>query len=45
VVPPHVEYNLTPLGVEVQQQVEGLADWLEDNLHRIMQQRQQRCEK
>lgn len=42
VVPPHVEYNLTPLGKEVQEQVEGLALWLEENLHRIMEQRQQR---
>ena len=43
VVPPHVEYKLTPLGKEVQEQVEGLALWLEDNLHRIMEQRQQRA--
>ncbi|CNI10307.1 redox-sensing transcriptional regulator QorR [Yersinia frederiksenii] len=42
VVPPHVEYKLTPLGKEVQEQVEGLALWLEENLHRIMEQRQQR---
>lgn len=44
VVPPHVEYSLTPLGKEVQEQVEGLAVWLEENLHRIMVQRQQRAE-
>lgn len=43
VVPPHVEYKLTPLGKEVQEQVEGLAVWLEENLHRIMQKRQQRA--
>ncbi|RXA98128.1 MULTISPECIES: helix-turn-helix domain-containing protein [Yersinia] len=43
VVPPHVEYKLTPLGKEVQEKVEGLALWLEDNLHRIMEQRQQRA--
>jgi DNA-binding HxlR family transcriptional regulator len=36
VVPPHVEYSLTPLGVEVAGQVEGLADWIEENLPRIM---------
>ncbi|CNE66647.1 redox-sensing transcriptional regulator QorR [Yersinia rohdei] len=42
VVPPHVEYQLTPLGKEVQEQVEGLALWLEENLYRIMEQRQQR---
>jgi DNA-binding HxlR family transcriptional regulator len=35
VVPPHVEYTLTPLGQEVQQKIAGLADWLEINLHRI----------
>ncbi|WP_072082271.1 winged helix-turn-helix transcriptional regulator [Yersinia aldovae] len=44
VVPPHVEYKLTPLGKEIQQQVEGLAVWLEENLHRIMAQRQLRAE-
>ena len=38
VVPPHVEYSLTPLGLEVAQQVEGLADWIEENLPRIQQQ-------
>ena len=37
VVPPHVEYSLTPLGLEVAQRVEGLADWIEENLPRIMQ--------
>lgn len=43
VVPPRVEYQLTPLGKEVQEQVEGLAVWLEENLHRIMEKRQQRA--
>ncbi|EPE8584286.1 winged helix-turn-helix transcriptional regulator [Yersinia enterocolitica] len=43
VVPPHVEYQLTALGKEVQEQVEGLAVWLEENLHRIMEKRQQRA--
>ena len=36
VVPPHVEYSLTPMGVEVAQRVEGLADWIEGNLPRIL---------
>ncbi len=36
VVPPHVEYRLTPLGEEVAQQVESLANWIEGNLPRIM---------
>ena len=43
VVPPHVEYQLTPLGKEVQEQVEGLAVWLEENLHRSMEKRHQRA--
>ncbi len=38
VVPPHVEYRLTPLGREVAEQVIGLADWLESNVHRIIHQ-------
>jgi len=36
VVPPHVEYSRTPMGTEVARQVEGLVDWIEGNLHRIM---------
>ena len=36
VVPPHVEYHLTPLGREVEGHVIGLADWLESNVHRIV---------
>jgi DNA-binding HxlR family transcriptional regulator len=39
VVPPHVDYTLTPLGIEVARQVEGLADWIEENLSRILQAR------
>ena len=35
VVPPHVEYSLTPLGLEVAEKVRGLADWIELNLDRI----------
>ena len=35
VVPPHVEYSLTPLGEEVAEKVRVLADWIEVNLHRI----------
>src|SRR6185369_13746259 len=40
VVPPHVEYTLTPLGEEVGQKVELLADWIETNLPKIMIARQ-----
>jgi DNA-binding HxlR family transcriptional regulator len=42
VVPPHVEYSLTPMGVEVARQVEGLADWIEGNLPRILDERRAR---
>ena len=40
VVPPHVEYSLTPLGREVAERVAGLAHWIEDNLERIGPERQ-----
>lgn len=36
VVPPHVEYSLTPLGREAAEKVRGLADWIETNLPRVM---------
>ncbi|WP_158785077.1 helix-turn-helix domain-containing protein [Pantoea sp. BAV 3049] len=39
VVPPHVEYRLSPLGQQVRGQVAGLADWIEMNLHQIMDHR------
>lgn len=39
VVPPHVEYSLTPLGFEVAEKVELLADWIEINLPRIARSR------
>lgn len=35
VVPPHVEYSLTPMGEEVAERVATLADWIETNLYRI----------
>ena len=35
VVPPHVEYRLTPLGQEATERVRLLADWIEVNLPRI----------
>lgn len=37
VVPPHVEYSLTPLGIEAAGHVEALADWVETSLPRIQQ--------
>jgi DNA-binding HxlR family transcriptional regulator len=43
VVPPHVEYSLTPLGREVGQRVEALADWIEGNLPAVMEARRHRA--
>jgi DNA-binding HxlR family transcriptional regulator len=39
VVPPHVEYSLTRMGMEVAHEVQSLADWIEGNLYRILKQR------
>jgi DNA-binding HxlR family transcriptional regulator len=36
VIPPHVDYSLTPLGREVAAHVKTLAGWIEDNLPRVM---------
>ena len=38
VVPPHVEYSLTPLGEAVSEKVAALADWIEVNLPQVMAQ-------
>ena len=35
VVPPHVDYTLTPLGAEMAERVEALAGWIEANIHRF----------
>jgi DNA-binding HxlR family transcriptional regulator len=35
VVPPHVEYSLTPLGREAAVHVRALAEWIETNLSRF----------
>jgi DNA-binding HxlR family transcriptional regulator len=37
VVPPHVEYSLTPLGREAAQRLEVLVDWIEENFPLIQQ--------
>ncbi len=37
VVPPHVEYSLTPLGVELAEKVRDLVDWIEGNVARVVQ--------
>ncbi|MGE9550909.1 winged helix-turn-helix transcriptional regulator [Erwinia amylovora] len=36
VIPPHTEYSLTPLGLEVYAQVIQLSDWIELNLLRVI---------
>lgn len=36
VVPPHVEYSLTPMGVEAAGLVQGLARWVEGRLPEIL---------
>jgi DNA-binding HxlR family transcriptional regulator len=36
VVPPRVEYSLTPLGSELSLHVAALTGWIEDNLPRIL---------
>jgi DNA-binding HxlR family transcriptional regulator len=36
VVPPHVDYDLTPLGSEVLERMLALGGWIETNLPRIM---------
>lgn len=43
VVPPHVEYSLTPLGKEVSEKVAALADWIELNLPAVMARRDERA--
>lgn len=35
VIPPRVEYDLTPFGEQAAMHVAALADWLELNLHKI----------
>lgn len=37
VVPPHVDYTLTPLGREAAEKVQALADWIETSLPQIAQ--------
>lgn len=40
VVPPHVEYSLTPLGAGIGQRVEALTDWIETHLPKIVKAQQ-----
>jgi len=41
--PPHVEYSLTPLGMEVSEKVAALADWIEVNLPQVLANRGDRA--
>lgn len=36
VVPPHVEYKLTPLGREAADRMAKLTDWIEENIHSLI---------
>lgn len=36
VVPPHVDYTLTPLGREAAEKVASLADWIEERLPALL---------
>ena len=40
VVPPFVEYSLTPMGEEVAERVAALAEWIESNLPRVLDARE-----
>lgn len=35
VIPPHVEYSLTPIGEEAAEKMIGLVEWIEENFIRI----------
>lgn len=37
VVPPHVEYTLTPLGREAADRMIELTDWIEENVHALIE--------
>ena len=43
IVPPHVEYTLTPMGKEAAEKVRVLADWVEENLPRVTRAREERA--
>ncbi|MCQ4146103.1 helix-turn-helix domain-containing protein [Vogesella sp. AC12] len=45
VVPPHVEYSLTPLGEGIGLHVEALTDWIEHNLPNIIKSQQSQAPK
>lgn len=39
VIPPKVEYSLTPLGKDVAEKVSALKDWVESNLNKVISHR------
>lgn len=41
VIPPRVDYSLTPMGVEIAGHIEVLTDWIEESLPRIVAARAQ----
>jgi hypothetical protein len=41
-IPPHVDYDLTPLGIEAAERAAPLADWIEMNMHNILESRRLR---
>jgi len=43
VVPPHVEYSRTPMGIEVREKVAALADWIEVNTPQVLTNRDKRA--
>lgn len=40
VVPPFVEYSLTPMGEEIAERVADITGWIEENLMRVMEVRE-----
>lgn len=44
IVPPYVEYTLTPLGKAAAAKVEAMVGWIEDNLPEIMQFRRENAD-
>ncbi|WP_053149501.1 helix-turn-helix domain-containing protein [Pseudomonas sp. Pf153] len=42
VVPPHVEYRLTPLGLEAAEHLEVMVNWIEEKIPQIMAVRRSR---
>ncbi|RKG94060.1 winged helix-turn-helix transcriptional regulator [Corallococcus terminator] len=41
VIPPHVDYSLTPMGQEVAEHVKSLTTWIENNVQRVLSARTQ----